>query len=176
MNPIVKNNGLTYGIILGVISIVLTVGIYVVDVSLFVNTWVGIVMILVNIIIGFIIVSKTKKQLGGIISFKEAFTVYFIAAAIGGLIGILTYYVLFNFVDPQAKQTVQELTIDMTVKMMEKFGAPSDAVEEAIVELEKTDNYSLGNLLKSYVFGLVGYSILGLILALIFKSRPAYKE
>jgi low temperature requirement protein LtrA len=176
MNEIIKKNGITYGIVLGVISILTTTLIYVIDLDLFVNMWVGVIGIVINIIIGVIIVSKTKRQLNNIITFKEAFTVYFIAAAIGGLISILFYYLLFNVVDPGAKATVQELTVKMTVGMMEKFGAPSAEINKAVEELQKTDNYSIGSLLKGYAFALIMYAVFGLILALIFRSKPAYKE
>jgi len=176
MNEIIKKNGITYGIILGVISVLTTTLIYVIDLELFVNMWVGIIAIVINIIVGVILVSKTKKQLNNVISFKEAFTVYFIAAALGGLISIIFYYLLFNVIDPGAKATVQELTIKMTVGMMEKFGAPAESINTTVEELQKTDNYSLGSLVKGYFFGLIMNAVFGLILALIFKSKPAYKE
>jgi hypothetical protein len=171
MNEIIKKNGITYGAILGLISIASTTLIYVIDIKLFMSWWIGGISLILNILIGVILVSKTKTQLNNTISFKEAFSVYFIAGAIGTTISALYNYVLFNFIDPQAKETLKEMTIKYTVEMMEKFGTPKEVLNQTIAELQKADNYSLGNILMGVVFAYVIVAIFGLILAAIFKSK-----
>ncbi len=176
MNEIIKKNGINFGIILGLISVLFTTVIYAVDLHLFTSWWIGIVSIIIAITIGVVLVSKTKKQMGGIISFKEAFTVYFIAAAIGSFISTLFYYILFNFIDTEAKETIKEITLKYTADMMEKFGAPAASVNETMQKLAETDNYSLGNLTFGFAIGLVLQAIFGLILAAIFKSKPSERS
>lgn len=176
MNEIIKKNGITYGIVLGVFSILVTTIIYAVDLSLFTNTWLGVVSLTIYIIIGIILVSKTKKELNNIITFKEAFTVFFIAAIIGSTISVLYNIVLFNYIDPEAKETVRRLTMEYTVQMMEKFGAPASSINETMEKLGKTDNYSPSSQLLGLVFAFLFDAILGLILALIFRSKPSYKD
>lgn len=83
MTNLVKKNGLNFGITIGVISILSTTIIYIVDLKMFGNFWAGIPLILISIILSIIAVSKTKKGLDGFISFKEAFTTYFISSALG---------------------------------------------------------------------------------------------
>lgn len=176
MNEIIKKNGINYGLILGGFSVLFTTVIYAIDLELFTSWWIGIVAIVISITIGVMLVSKTKKQLGGNITFKEAFTVYFIAAVIGTLISTLYNYVLFNFIDPEAKEAIKEITMEYTAKMMERFGAPSAAINETMQKLAETDNYSIGNLMFGAAVSIVISAIFGLILAAIFKSKPAYKE
>ncbi|QBZ99159.1 DUF4199 domain-containing protein [Flavobacterium sangjuense] len=171
MNEIIKKNGVTYGAILGLVSIATTTLVYVTDVKLFMNWWVGGISIILNIVIGVILVSKTKKQLNDVITFKEGFSVYFIAGALGSTIASLYNYVLFNFIDPQAKETLKEMTIKYTVEMMEKFGTPKEALNQAIAEMQKADNYSLGNIFMGLIFMFVIVALFGLILAAIFKSK-----
>lgn len=171
MNEIIKKNGLNYGVILGAFSVLFTTAIYAIDLKLFTSWWIGIVAIIISITIGVMLVSKTKKQLGGNISFKDAFTVYFIAAIIGSLISTIYNYVLFNFIDTKAKETIKEITMDYTMEMMEKFGAPSASINETMQKLAETDNYSLGNLMFGYAVSLIFSAIFGLILAAIFKSK-----
>ena len=171
MNEIIKKNGVTFGIILGVFSVLFTTAIYVIDLKLFTSWWIGIVAIVISITIGVVLVSKTKKQLGGIITFKDAFTVYFIAALIGSLISTIYNYVLFNFIDPGAKETIKEITMKYTSEMMQKFGAPAASINETMQKLAQTDNYSLGNLMFGLAISLVISAIFGLILAAIFKSK-----
>ncbi len=171
MNEIIKKNGLTFGAILGLFSVAFTTLIYVVDIKLFMSWWLGGISLILNIIIGVVLVSKTKKQLDNNISFKDAFSVYFIAGALGSTISALYNYVLFNFIDPQAKETIKEMTIKYTVEMMEKFGTPKEALNQTIAELQKADNYSLGNIFMGLLFVYIIVSIFGLILAAIFKSK-----
>ncbi len=172
MNEIIKKNGVTFGIILGLFSVIFTTAIYVTDLKLFTSWWIGIVSLVIAITIGVVLVSKTKKQMGGI-TFKEAFTVYFIAAVIGTFISTLYNYVLFNFIDPQAKETIKEMTMKYTADMLEKFGTPAAAVNETMQKMAETDNYSLGNLMFGFAIVLVFQAIFGLILAAIFKSKSS---
>ncbi len=170
MNEIIKKNGITFGIILGLFSVLFTTAIYAIDLKLFTSWWFGTAAIVITIIIGVILVKKTKKDLGTM-TFKEGFTVYFIAAAIGSLISNVYYYILFNLIDPQAKETLKEITLKYTSEVMEKFGAPASTVNEAMQKAAETDNYSLSSLSMGYAIGLVVSAIFGLILAAIFKSK-----
>jgi len=172
MNEIIKKNGITYGIILGVFSILTTAVIYAIDLSLFTNMWLGVISIIIYITIGVLVVSNTKKQLK-FITFKDAFTVYFLAAVIGTVISTLFNMLLFNVIDPAAKETIRELTTKYAVEMMQKFGAPAQAINEAAAEMEKTDNFAPLTLLKGMLFTFVFNAVFGVILGLIFKSRPA---
>jgi len=171
MNEIIKKNGITFGIILGLFSLLVTAGIYAIDLKLFTSWWIGIVAIVISLTIGIIAILKTKKQLNGQITFKDAFTVYFVASAIGSFISTAFTYVLFNFIDPQAKETVKEITLKYTAEIMEKFGAPASAVNEAMQKAAETDNYSIGSLSMGYAFSLIISAIIGLILAAIFKTK-----
>ncbi len=176
MNEIVKKNGITYGIILGVFSVLVTTLIYAIDITLFTSWWVGVLSLLVYLAIGIILLINTKKQMNNVISFKEAFTTFFLAAVIGGTISVVFNILLFNVIDPSAKETVQQLTMEYTSKMMQNFGARSSDINEALAKMAETDNYSPLNQLKGLVFSFIFSALLGLLLALIFKSKPAYRE
>jgi hypothetical protein len=171
MNEIIKKNGVTYGAILGLISIASTTLIYITDIKLFMSWWIGGISLILNIVIGIFLVSNTKKQLNNTISFKDAFSVYFIAGVLGSTVSALFNYFLFNFIDPQAKETLKEMTIKYTVEMMEKFGTPKEVLNQTIAELQKADNYSLENIFMGLLFVYLIVAIFGLILAAIFKSQ-----
>jgi hypothetical protein len=172
MNEIIKKNGISYGIITGVVSALITTAIYSIDLNLFVKWWLGIVIFLVYITIGIVLLSKTKKELKGIFSFKEAFTTYFISAVIGILISVGFNILLFNFIDPSAKDTINEIVIKYTAETMQKFGAPSSAVNEAVKKMQENNPYSTIELIKGSAFSIAGSALFGLLLALIFKSKP----
>jgi hypothetical protein len=170
MNEIIKKNGVTFGMILGLFSVLFTTAIYVTDLQLFTSWWIGLVSFAIAIAIGVVLVSKTKKQMGTM-SFKEGFTVYFVAALIGSFISQLYNYILFNFIDVQAKETIKEITMKYTSDMLEKFGTPAAAINDTMQKMAETDNYSIGNILFGLAIILVFQAIFGLILAAIFKSK-----
>jgi len=171
MENSVKSISSTYGIYLGIILSLFTVVAYVVDLSLLTKFWFGILSMIVLIIVAIIAVRSTKKQYSGIFSFKNAFTAYFITILIGMSISTLVSILIFNFVDPQSADTVKELTIDASRQMMENFGATESEINEALSKMEDSNQLSIINLLKSFVFSLAFLSLIGLIIALIFREK-----
>ena len=172
MNEIIKKNGITFGIISGVISLLMTSMIYMIDIKLFTAWWVGIVGIVIYLAIGIYLLSKTRKELNGIFSFKDAFTTYFIYAIIGIAISVLFNILLFNVIDPSLKDSVKELSIEAAVNMMKKFGTPTSAIKEAVEKMTESDQFGIVEQLKGSIFSIIFSAIFGLILAAIFKSKP----
>ena len=175
MNEIIKKNGITFGIISGLISIFTVTLIYVIDIKLFTSWWLGLLGIAVSIILACVLLSKTKKELNGNLSFKEAFTTYFIMALIGILMSTLFSILLFNLIDTSLQVTVKELTLKATSEMMKKFGADKTAMKEALKTINETDQFSVLQQIKGIFTSLVMSSIFGLILAAFFKT-PTRQE
>ncbi len=171
MNEIVKKNGIKYGVISGLISIVVTTLMYSINIELFGSMWIGFLLIAFYIGLGVYVVSVTKKELNGNLSFKEAFTTYFIYAAIGIIISNLFNYILFNFVDVDAKQRILEISIEKSVEMMEKFDTPKEIIKDTIKQLKENDQFSLSKIIQGGIFSIIFSSILGLIIAAIFKTK-----
>ena len=171
VNEIIKRNGITFGVIIGVVSALITATIYAIDLNLFTSWWIGALSIVTYLIIGIVLLSKTKKELNNVFTFKDAFTTYFIAILIGILISTVFNILLFNFIDPSAKDTLNELMIKYTANMMQKLGTPASAINEAIAKMKENNPYSTLELLKGSVFSIVFSSIFGLILAAFFKSK-----
>ncbi|MDP5201180.1 DUF4199 domain-containing protein [Flavobacterium sp. DG2-3] len=171
INEVIKKNGVTYGVIIGIASALVTATIYAVDLNLFTAWWMGILTIVISLTISIILLSKTKKELNGVFPFKDAFTTYFIAAVIGILISTTFNIVLFNVIDPGAKDTLSEIMIKYTVGMLQKFGTPASAINETIAKMKESNPYSTFELLKGSVFAIVVSAIFGLIFAAFFKSK-----
>lgn len=171
INEAIKKNGVTYGIALGVILALITATMYSIDLKLFVSNWTGPSIFVINLIVGITLLVKTKKDLNGSFSFKEAFTTYFIAILAALLISTLFSILLFNIIDPEAKETISEYLIKYMAEMLQKFGTPASAVNEALAKMRETNPFSTLEQLKGLVFSLALYSILGLILAAFFKSK-----
>jgi hypothetical protein len=163
INEIIKKNGVTFGIVTGIISCLLTSAIYAIDLNLFIKPWIGAISIIIYLIIGIVLLSKTKKEINGDFTFKDAFTTYFISAVVGILISTI-----FNILN--------EITIKYTINMMQKFGAPSSSINEAIKGMKESSPYDIDSLLKGMITSIVFSSIFGLIMAAFFKTRRSSQE
>ncbi|WP_445715443.1 DUF4199 domain-containing protein [Flavobacterium sp.] len=175
MNEIIKKNGINFGVITGALSVLITTSIYIVDLALMTKWWLGISILVVYIIIGCILLVKTKKDLGGYMSFKEGFTVYFISALIGIAVSVIYNILLFNVIDPEAAIRLKELTLESTVQMLKKFGTPTSTIKETIDKMKDFNQFSPMEQLKGSIWSIVGSAIFGAILAAIFKKdKPVF--
>lgn len=165
----IKKSAMTYGFLLGGVLALTTTLMYVLNPDLFTKWWVGIISILVVITIGIISVAKAKGLLNGFISFKQGFTAYFITVALGYFISTLVGIFIFNILDPDFANFIQEKTMEITAEFMQKMGTPQAEVDKALAKMAEQDNFSILSQLKSYVFGLAFLSVFGLLIALIFR-------
>ena len=168
INETIKKNGLTFGVLSGIVSALITSTIYAIDLNLFVSWWIGVVSMVIYLIISVVLLTKTKKEMNGIFVFKDAFTTYFISAVVGTVIGTLFNILLFNVIDPSLQDTLKEITIKNAVAMMQKFNSPAAAINEMIAKMQENNPYSVVELLKGSVFSIVFSSIIGLIMAAFF--------
>ena len=175
MEPSSKKLGTSYGVYLGIALILISVLVYAFDVSLFTEWYMPVLQFLLIIIMGVMAVNKAKKFSQSLFKFKDAFGVYFLTIFIGLLISIIFSYVLFNLVDPQAADIIKELTLEKQVEMFESLGLNEEQINEAITRVQEENNFSLKNLAIGFAIYLAVYSIIGLIVALIFREKePAH--
>lgn len=159
------------GVYLLLISILYLVLAYTVDPGLFTNIWGGIAIFLLNMVLIAMSPVRVRKLNGGFITFQHAFT----AVIITFLVAIIPYnlvnYVLFNFIDPEMAATVKEKSVEMTISMMESFGAPQETMDEAIKEVMATDQFSLSTILNGILKAFIFFAVYGLIVAAIVKRK-----
>ena len=77
-------------------------------------------------------------------------------------------------IDPEFGQAFADVTIEKTIAMMEGFGAPEVAIEEALTNMEvefESQSSFLGNL-WSMLKGVGFMAVIGLIVAAIVKKNP----
>lgn len=128
INEVIKKNGVTYGITLGIILALITATIYAIDLKLFVSGWIGGLSFVIYVVVGILLLTKTKKEIG-FFSFKDAFTTFFITTIIAIAISTLFSILLFNVIDPEAKETVHQLLIKYMAETLQKFGTPASAIK-----------------------------------------------
>lgn len=172
MGKSLKSSSINYGVYLGIILAALTVIGYAIDLSLFTKWWFGVGIMLLVIIFGIVSSMNGRKLLGGFMSFKQAFTAYFIAVAIGILINSIISIVIFNFIDPESAITLQDMLIENQAETLRNFGQSEEAIDGVVAQMREGGNmYSISNILQGIAFQLIGFSIVGLIVALVVKRK-----
>lgn len=174
MEESLKSNAVNYGLYLGLYLSLYTIIGYAINLGLLVNFWVMLLIIPLGIItFGIITTTKNKSLNNGYLSFKEAFSSYFITVAIGIMISTLLTVIIFNFIDPDAAIETKNILISNTESMMTGMGAPIEAIAKNIEKIENQDTFSIGTQFKSLAQSLVVFAIIGLIVAAAMKkSNP----
>jgi Na+/proline symporter len=61
--------------------------------------------------------------------------------------------------------------MEMTEKMMKKFGAPQDTIDKAIADAAKTNPFSLSKMALGFAFYCIFWFLISLIVAAIVKKK-----
>ena len=149
---------------------------YIIDPSL-VFGWMTFIIPIMAIMIYFVVraMHAYRKSLGGRINFLPAWIVgiltWVFAALIGGIFNIV-----FEVIDPEFTEFAKDSSIEMAESMMERFGAPESAIEDALIKMEDQDFSAKGtffkNLINSLIAGTIFSAIIALIFHLMYKRRP----
>ena len=174
MEKSLKSQALNFGLYLGIgLCLYTTIG-YAINLGILVNYWmILLIMPLAIIFFGVFVTGKIKQNAGGFLSFKEAFSSYFISVTIGIIISTLFSIFLFNFIDPDAAIEIKNILIANTENLMTGMGAPLEAIAASIDEIEKQNTFAIGTQLKSLAQSIIFFAVIGLIVAAAMKkSKP----
>ena len=174
MKNLITKTGVQFGVLLSFYYILFNVSIFFIDRALFVNTFVGFFNIGVITLIGIIVIMLTKKRIGGLITFKDAFTPYLIMVSIGLTINYLTYNVLFNIVDPSAKHELKDALYNMLVETLKNIELTPEQKAEQLTQAKNLEQFTIKSQLFLWAGSILRYSILGLLLAAIFRNKSEF--
>lgn len=161
--------GLRYGIMLGIVSIILTaVGLITGQEQNTVFSILGLV-----VLIAFIVLAHRafKQAHGGFMSFGQGVTIGTIATVISTVLSSLFRYVYTTFIDPQATERAMEAAR----AKLEAQGMSDEQIDQAVALTSKMSNGPMAVVL-AIVFGLFVGLILSLIISAITKrNRPEFE-
>lgn len=170
-----KNNhyqAIKNGFILGFCFILLTSYIYFANLKLLTNVWFGVVNIVISILIGIVSIVQFKNAARGLITFKEAFTVYFKTLIIGSFLNCLYLIVLFTFVfTPEKIELIKDLLTNFNLYIMKLNYASSEDLAKAKSYSEQMNPDDVGAIITSAVKYLLRDCLIGLLVALIFRNK-----
>ena len=169
-NSFIKSNIITYGIILGSISIVFQLMLFFLDMHYKNDSTAGILSLLITsgiLIYSFIVFKKDNE---GYLSLSEALKIGLGVSLVSALIGIIYTQLLVNFLDPETMKKSLELSMDTMRAQNPEI--PQEALDTARSIQEKMSSpliFSAVQIIFSLFFGFIISLIGGL---LVKKSRP----
>jgi hypothetical protein len=108
-------NALNYGLILGGISVVYSILLWVL--GQFMNKPLGYVGLLFTIGVMFYGTKEYRdKHLGGFMTYGKAFTSNFLIGLYSAIIGTIFSFILFKYLDPKLIETIKETAIDTAMQ------------------------------------------------------------
>ncbi len=161
------------GVMLAGISILLLLVIYLINGALFANMWVGLTIMLFSLVLVVVFGINYRKQIGGFISFKNAYVFSLVLLIVAGFISQIFNYILFNFIDPDLVNIVTDAAVENTESLMERFNAPQSDIDEALERTEKqmANQYTIGGIAKGFGIGILIYLFISLITGAIIKKK-----
>jgi len=166
-NASIRPHVTKWGLILGLVSAVITILIYITELYL-TNQWVGYLSLVFTIAFMYLACKEFKDENEGILPFGKAFLVAFLVGLIGILLSSVVNYIYISFVDPNIMQNIVDA-------QLEKLANDPNVSDE---QLEATENMMgmVTNPIFTVLSGLFGgaffSAILALIVGAIVKKNP----
>ncbi|MEY2963767.1 MAG: hypothetical protein RL754_1028 [Bacteroidota bacterium] len=171
MNPTIKTIGVKFGAYYGLVSIVYALYAYLFDANIYNQAWTGILFFLLSVGIYMYAVAKVKKEFGGYITFKEAFSTFMVAAVVATAISTVFSMLLFGVIDPQYADLLFENTKEMMYNRLEGANLPEEKVAEILATLDERNPFTVGSLVRNFFFGVAFSAIIGLIVSAAMKKN-----
>lgn len=168
--PSIGKSALTYGLYLGLASIVFTLILYLTE--MLGNSALGWISFIISIaILSWAMINFRDKQNGGVLRYGQGVGLGTLSMFFGGILSSIFTFVLYNYIDPGI---IDQLVNQALEEAMAK-GTP-----EAQMEMVEKWTRMFMNPTAMLIMGIIGSPIIGaiisLILAAIFKKEPPVFE
>jgi hypothetical protein len=163
-NTSVLVNALIWGSIIGLVSVVYSVILYMLDQTL--NRTLGYVGLII-LIAGLALAMKSYRDnvLDGILPFGKAFGFGMLIVLVSAIIGGIYGYLLYTVIDPDLMGKMA----DMQAEQMLERGLTEDQVEQAL-EVSKRFMTPVFIFISGFIVNVLMGTVLSLIIAAIFKK------
>ena len=174
------NSALKSGLIIGTVSIVIFIIMYVADikpVGIMMPVIIMLVALAVSITILVILFQKYRTEIGGYISFRDAFLYCFITLIISSLVSTLFTFVFIKLIEPDYYKNIMEAQ----KTWMENYLSGKVSEDQMAKSIEKIDEQaatmgSVASTLKNFLYGSIVNGIIALIVGAIMKKKPGVFE
>lgn len=163
--------GMTYGVYLGLISIVFTLIAYVAGiVGENYTSWISLVISIA--FVSWALINFRDKQNGGFLTYKQGVGLGFMTFLIGGILSSVFTYILFAIIDPGLVEQIVQKSLEEALQKSPEIEANIDMVEKWTRMFVNPAAMAIMGVVMSAIGGI----IISLILAAIFKKEQSIFE
>ena len=162
--PTISKFAMNYGLILGLIMILISVITYVTGMALEGKQWPNFIYYIIFPVVIFYSISQYKKNNAGLLSLGEAIKIGLLIAIISAIVYAI-YGLIFNYIiDPDFMGQAMDVARE---KLLENPNMTEEMVDQQMEWVEKFSNPALGTafwIAASAIFGLIYSLIAGLVM------------
>ena len=165
----------THGLIGAALNFALLMVLYLLNMNLLAEWWVGICALLILVVFMFTGTAAARQASGGLATFGQAW-IYSMSVAFVAQVGSAALtFLLYQVIAPELPGVLAEITLDKTKEMMEGFGMSGDMLNAQMKEIKEAmdEAYTLKGLAKNSAGGMLMWAVVSLIVAAISKRSPA---
>jgi len=168
------------GVMLGLISIILTVLVYVINVELMINLWFALASLVFSIaLVSWFGIKYRNEEMDGFLSYGKAYGYSFVMIIVSGVISTLFTIILSTVIDPELPGILADASLEQSLEMMKSFGADPDALDDDMLDemrQKSEDQFSVKGRLMGMIGVVVAAAVISLITAAIIKKKQPENE
>ncbi|MBY0478345.1 MAG: DUF4199 domain-containing protein [Chitinophagaceae bacterium] len=169
-NPLVQ-----YGIMSAVVGVFIYILLYLGGVKVFMSP-VAYIGYAVPILFAVLACLKQKKNQGGFLEFSSALKISFGVFVLTAFATTVVSYLLMNYIDLEFSQAMQQASMEMSEKMMKRFGASQDVIDKALADSANKNPFSLGKMALGFAISCILWFLISLLIAVIVKKKNPADE
>lgn len=173
----IVNEGVKYGIICGLLAVLIMYGGWAMGLEKFVSIsfWTGFIPFMIAIVIyGGL---QVRKQNDGFLPYAQALKFSFLSYVIAAIIVAIATYVLYNIIDKDLTQKSMQVAIEKIRVMMEKFGASEDDIAKAMKKAEEDSKETgIAKILLGTGLGLIWDFCKSLLISLVIRKEEKFAD
>ena len=167
---------LQYGLLYGAIMAGYSLISYIIGIDFMLN-WFNVAFAFVLPFgIAFYIGTVARKNNGGFLTWREAFTELFLVLAAGFFVVVAFDFVLNTLIDPQLPMQLYDKVVEKTMTMMQDLGSDEATLNETYKTFEEgrqavIEKYQAFGVVKTYFSGLFFQGLVAALIALFIKRE-----
>jgi len=173
-SPLMKS-ALTYGVYLGLVSILISVVIWagsiIESMGLFGGVFIGLFSFVISFVLLWVFAKNYRnKEFEGYISFSEAFKFTMLVVVFSTIVSLIYTYIFNAFIAPEYMENLMAVMQQKTLAFMESKGVPETQMDKAIEKFQEIPTI-WKTLRQTALSGLIGGAVVSLIVSAIVKKK-----
>jgi len=171
------NSALKSGLIIGVVSIVVFIIMYVADykpVGIMKPILLMLVSVAISIGILVVLFKKFRTEVGGFISFRDAFLYCLVALVTGTVLSTIFTLLFIQFIEPDYYKNIMEAQKTWMENYLSGKGLSDEQMTQTLDKIDEqaANMGSISSTLKNLLGGVIMNGIIALIVGAIMKKKP----